>query len=200
LTALRLVVAVMVAAVMAGGCGGGGGEGEALIGPGADGQWYEVGASTGVGELMSFGNVIALAPGVTEEATLQSVRLTGNNGLELVGVAVNGPGRRFAMVGSQRGFPVPELDNDRLPLPGAVLPTGDDQTRRRGLSLTFGVRKGTPGRGYSTGFEVAYTMGGKTWRQTFPTGMVVCAVPGLIVGQGDPPPPCESSPELRRNK
>jgi len=152
--ALAVIVVAVAVSVMAA-CGGDG-ESGAIIGPDANETWTAQAADADVGEVMSIGTYVALAPGVTETAVLRSIRLTGNRGLDVVGVTVNGPKRTWGLIGAEAGYPTPAMAEDVLALPGASLPTGDDETRRRGLAITFGVRRTSAGRGFSTGFATPW--------------------------------------------
>jgi hypothetical protein len=125
---------------------------------------------------------------------LKAIRLEVADGLEVVGIAVNGGDRSWGAIGAEDGYPLPALSDHPLTLPGAVPPSGDRNTRLHGLAITFGLRRSTVGRGYATGFHVEYTVGGRTQRQFFKTGFVVCAVPNYDPSREPSPRPSLPNP------
>jgi hypothetical protein len=165
----------------------GGNPGKALMGPGRNGDRSGIGIYTGVGQPVTFGQTVRLADGQHRSVTILSVEVTGLSGVSVVGIRANGANRGRNMATAERGVPVPGLDRDPLPLPGAVVPEGSGETRSWGVELAIGLRRDEPGAGHAGGFDVRYRIGRKTYRQHFPTGMTVCAYPGYV--QTEPPPP-----------
>jgi hypothetical protein len=163
-----------------------------LVGPGENNAWAVEGISRAPGATVSIGSYVALAPGVQKQVVLKSIRLEVADGLEVVGISVNGGDRSWGGIGAEDGYPLPALSDHPMPLPGAVPPSGDSKTRLHGLAITFGLRRSTAGRGYATGFHVEYTVGGRTQQQFFRTGFVVCALADYDPSKT--PPPCPSIP------
>jgi hypothetical protein len=180
---------------MASGCGEGS-PAPALEGPDSKGDWYSIAMVADVGEPVSIGNFIRLRPSVQGSLAIQSVELVGASGVAVVGVVLNGTRRHFGMIGTKAGFPVPELDQDRLAVPVTVA-ADDAAAHQQGLAVTFGLRRDQPGRGEATGFKVSYTLNGKERQETFRTGLALCAVPGYARRHDAPPTPCEAVPEPR---
>lgn len=166
----------------------------ALEGPDPTGNWTSQGGNAGVGEVMSIGSFVAAAPKAGGKVVLRKITLDGNEGLDLVGITLNGPKRSWGMVGVEVGYPLARNADDVLPLPGAVVPSGPtDEDRRRGVAVTFGLKRSAPGMGTAAGFTVEYSVDGKTRRQSFKTGITLCALEGYD-RLTDRDPPCQGPP------
>ena len=172
-----------------------------LIGPDDADAWYSLAAYSAVGQPVSMGNTIRQRS--SHQISVRSVKLVGAHGLHVMGIIASRPTvtpqpGRYNMIGAERAFPPTQLAGDQIEINGAPVPPAAADPARLGLSLTFGVRRDTPGRGYATGFDVTYTSDGHRRHRLFHTGIAVCAIAGYNPSPGAPTPTdhCE---EVRRS-
>ena len=114
------------------------------------------------------------------EIELEDVRLLGDPDLELVGVSLADPGRTIGSVQFMETYPPRHPDLNHHIVDGGLHVPLEARTRDDiGWELLLGIRATTPGRHVRTGIEVTYTHDGRTYRETLPALLAVCAGEGL---------------------
>jgi hypothetical protein len=115
--------------------------------------------------------------GGSEPAELVSVRMVGDRQLELVGVGLAGPGRKYGSIQLMEGFPPrhPDLDPDVVVSDAAGHSMAAQTRSDIGWQLLLGIRVTEPGRHVRTGIEVTYTVAGETYVELIPAALAVCA-------------------------
>lgn len=116
-----------------------------------------------------------------QDAKLVRVRLLGDPALELVGVGLATPDRRFSSVQLMKEFPPRHQDlaaaavlDDGIGVPMAAKTRFDI-----GWELLLGIRVNEPGRHVRTGVEVTYTVGNETYVEVIPAALAICADPAV---------------------
>lgn len=108
-------------------------------------------------------------------ATIESVSLVGNGGLELLGAKVAPPDRRVGFVQFLQGWPPigPALRGTRLTdaVGASITPTAPGTA---GWELFVGIRVTGAGVVKRDGIRVGYTVAGEHFTATFPARLVVC--------------------------
>lgn len=105
-----------------------------------------------------------------ERAVVESVELTGSNGLELVDVLYAGADRKIGSVQVMPRFPPRRRALGQLmPVEGATVPPGD-----MGLELIIGLRVTGDGFAFREGVRIRYRVGQTRYVVDFPSGIAVC--------------------------
>lgn len=139
-----------------------------------------------VGETFTDG-LEALEFAGAEPAKLVRVRMLGDEGLELVGVGLATPERRFGSVQLMDGFPPTHRDLTASAVleDGFGVPLAGSTRAGIGWELLLGIRAREPGRLVRTGIEVTYTVGEETYVEVIPAALAVCASPSNGTPTGD---------------
>jgi hypothetical protein len=112
---------------------------------------------------------------------LLGVRLVQAHDMRLLGARVLGPKRKLYQFTGMPGFP-PRGRSGAKPAAGATIGSA-----HRGWELLVGVEAGSAGYPVFHGIEVAYTSGGRAYRQVLQGVLIVCADRLARVGHCHPP-------------
>lgn len=123
----------------------------------------------------------------SSDAELVEVRMVGDNDLELIGVALGSPDRRFGSTQLMDGFPPrdPTLTDDAIIEDALGHPMTAHTRADIGWELLLGIRATEPGRHVRTGIEVTYTVGGERYVELIPAALAVCAHAAGVSPEGD---------------
>jgi hypothetical protein len=108
------------------------------------------------------------------DGVLHSVELVGDEAIDLVGVKLVKPGRKWASIQSA-GWPIHDPDikpHEVVPAEGATFtPRGKDP---QGWELLIGLKVDEPGYFVRKGVVVHYSVGGEDYRQFYPAVLAIC--------------------------
>ena len=122
-----------------------------------------------VGEPFTDGLEILKFPGAHDAAVLESVELIGADGLEVVGVSLAGPDRRFGSIMHLDGYPPRDPDlSDVRPSDTAMTP---DEV---GWQLLLGIQATEPGYLTREGLRITYSIDGQTYEREYAAHLAVC--------------------------
>jgi hypothetical protein len=165
---VRAAAAVLAAAALAG-CSGGAPEEGPLRKPNPH-AWA---MSVEPGEAFTDGVESLQLPG-NVDGVLRGIELVGDEAIDLVGVKLVKPGRKWASIQSA-GWPVDDPDikpHEVVPAEGATFtPRGKDP---QGWELLIGMKVDEPGYFVRKGVVVHYSVGGEDYRQYFPAVLAIC--------------------------
>lgn len=129
-----------------------------------------------VGQVVTFGGIV-LENFSDRPAELESIRIDPplDSGMTLVDVKVAGKDRGIGMYGADAQFPPAGMPTAALhPLPGAIVPPGNDGW---GVEILMAFRLNRPGQFGFRHALIDYRIGGKEHRIRVADGFVICGGP-----------------------